>query len=206
MARQALIVLLTVLAFGILVPWYKGFTFLDPRIIAAYGCIAILFVAPASAESFTDSSGERTAVLPRLLVLVAFAWGVTVLVLLTAFVTLNVAYWQGALVTPSWTLFTAVLVCSLTACAAVAVLSAVLARRFSAGAVKGILRIAFLAVLLALVFSSRLPDAWQIALAEHATRRAVTRLAWECSAICAMAAVALLIPLLRTRRPAPSPN
>ena len=37
MAKQALIILFTVLAFGILVPWYKGFTFLDPRMLAAYG-------------------------------------------------------------------------------------------------------------------------------------------------------------------------
>jgi hypothetical protein len=29
------------------VPLYKGFGFLDPRIIAAYACLALLFVAPA---------------------------------------------------------------------------------------------------------------------------------------------------------------
>ena len=48
MAKQALVILFTVLAFGILVPWYKGFTFLDPRMLAAYGFLAVLFVAPAS--------------------------------------------------------------------------------------------------------------------------------------------------------------
>ena len=51
MARQAVVILFTVLAFGILVPWYKGFTFLDPRVLLAYGLLALLFVAPASAES-----------------------------------------------------------------------------------------------------------------------------------------------------------
>ena len=55
MAKQALIILFTVLAFGILVPWYKGFTFLDPRMLAAYGLLAVLFVAPASAESFAGA-------------------------------------------------------------------------------------------------------------------------------------------------------
>ncbi len=50
MAMQALVILMGVIAFGILVPLYKGFGFLDPRIIAAYACLALLFVAPPSAE------------------------------------------------------------------------------------------------------------------------------------------------------------
>ena len=50
MARQALVVLMVVIVFGTLVPIYKGIGFLDPRIIAAYACLALLFVAPASAE------------------------------------------------------------------------------------------------------------------------------------------------------------
>jgi hypothetical protein len=74
MAKQALVILFTVLAFGILVPWYKGFTFLDPRMVAAYGCLAVLFVAPASAEAF---AGERNpassgAILGRLVALIGF--------------------------------------------------------------------------------------------------------------------------------------
>jgi hypothetical protein len=199
MARQALIILFTVLAFGILVPWYKGFTFLDPRMIAAYGCLAILFVAPASAESFAGSRGSASPaiLLGRLMVLVAFGWGVTVLVLLTAYATLNLTYWHGALITPPVELFAAVLLCSLAACVAVGILSAVLARAFPAGVVKAILRFSFLAVLLAFAFSGRLPDEWQIWLMEHTTRRAITRLAWEGAAICAVLAGLLLILLLR---------
>ncbi len=199
MARQALIVLFTVLAFGILVPWYKGFAFLDPRMLAAYGCLAILFVAPASAESFATTPKDATpaAILGRLMVLIAFGWGITVLVLLTALATLNLVYWHGALISPPMQLFAAVLVCSLAACTAVASLSAVLARTFSATVVKSVLRIAFLLVLLAFVFSSRLPDEWQIALMEHTTRRAITRLAWEGSGICAVVAAVLMIPLLK---------
>jgi hypothetical protein len=208
MARQALIVLFTVLAFGILVPWYKGFTFLDPRMIAAYGCLAILFVAPASAESFAASPKGATpaAILARLMVLIAFGWGITVLVLLTALATLNLVYWHGALITPPFELFAAVLVCSLAACAAVAALSAVLASTFSAAVVKAILRIAFLLVLLAFVFSSRLPDEWQIALMEHTTRRAITRLAWEGSGICAVVAAVLMILLFKKSRDTEPPS
>jgi len=199
MAKQALIILFTVLAFGILVPWYKGFAFLDPRMLAAYGFLAVLFVAPASAESF---AGERDlassrALLGRLVALIGFGWGITVLVLFTALATLNLSYWHGSIIAPPAQLFAGVLLCSLAATAAVGTLSAVLARTFSAGVVKTILRFAFLGILLAFAMSARLPDAWQIWLAEHTTRRAITNLAWEGSAICALIACLLLIPLLR---------
>jgi hypothetical protein len=204
MAKQALIILFTVLAFGILVPWYKGFTFLDPRMLAAYGLLAVLFVAPASAEAF---AGDRDlaspgTILGRLMVLIAFGWGITVLVLLTALATLNLSYWHGTLIAPAVNLFAAILVCSLTACAAVGTLSAVLARSLSAGTVKTILRFSFLGILLAFAFSSRLPDAWQIWLEEHTTRRAIIHLAWEGSLVCAVIAGLLMILLLRNPRKA----
>jgi hypothetical protein len=63
--------------------------------------------------------------------------------------------------------------------------------------VKTILRFSFLLILLAFAMSSRLPDEWQIWLAEHTTRRAITSLAWEGAAGCAVLAGLLLIPLLR---------
>src|SRR5215472_13219532 len=159
MARQALITLLTVVAFGILVPWYKGFAFLDPRMVAAYGLIAVLFVAPASAESFAGIPDMSTSsILSRLGVLIGLGWGVTVIVLLTGLVTLNVAYGHGVFIKPPWELFGSVLACSLMASAAVAAASAVLARSRSPIVVKTVLRLVFLAVLLAFVFASRLPD------------------------------------------------
>jgi hypothetical protein len=201
MAKQALIILFTVLAFGILVPWYKGFTFLDPRMLAAYGLLAVLFVAPASAESFAGepSVASPRATLGKLMVLVAFGWGVTVLVLGTALATLNLAYWHGSVIAPSAKLFAGVLVCSLAASAAVGTLSALLARTLSAGVVKTILRFSFLLILLAFAMSSHLPDGWQIWLEEHTTRRAITTLAWEGAAVCAVLAGLLLIPLLKKR-------
>ena len=193
MAKQALIILVTVIAFGILIPWYKGFTFLDPRMIAAYGCLALVYVAPASAES-------SDAGLSRIATVVAFGWGVTVVTVLTGVVTLSVAYSHGNLPPVPFELVGAVLVCSLTASTAVAACSAMLARRFSPQTAKAVLRFLFLLVLLAFAFSSRMPDRWQIFLTDHTTRRAITRLAWEGAAVCAVLAVGLLIPL--ARRPA----
>jgi hypothetical protein len=196
MAKQALVILFTVLAFGILVPWYKGFTFLDPRMIAAYGCLALLFVAPASAEPADTNadSGSRGARLGRIALVVAFGWGVTVVTMITALVTLSIVYGSAEIPVQ---LIGAVLACSLTASTAVAALSAILARRFSARAGKAMLRLAFLLLLLAFAFSARMPEAWQIFLSDHTTRRAITSLAWEASAFFAIAAGALFVPLLR---------
>ena len=191
MAKQSLIILVTVIAFGILVPWYKGFTMLDARMIAAYGCLALLFVAPASAES---SSVGFT----RILTIVAFGWGVTVVTMISALITLTVAYGHGKLPPAPFETAAAILVCSLAASLAVAALTALIARRFSPKTGKTVLRFLFLLVLAALAFNSRLPDRWQIFLADHTTRRAITRLAWEGSIVCAVLAVLLLLPLARS--------
>jgi len=204
MARQALVILFTVLAFGILIPWYKGFTFLDPRMIAAYGCLALLFVAPASAEVSAGTDESPASVLGKVALVVAYGWGITVLTLVTGFATLSLSEGHGTFVGPPFPLLASVLTCSLTASAAVATLSALLARRFSTGAGKAILRIAFLFLLLAFAFSSRLPDEWQIFLADHTTRRAITRLAWEGSAVCALLASFLSILLWQRTKSVPA--
>ena len=75
MARQALVILLVVIAFGILVPIYKGFAFLDARIILAYACLSLLFVAPASAElaATHGKDASPSQLLTRIAVIVA--WG-----------------------------------------------------------------------------------------------------------------------------------
>jgi hypothetical protein len=211
MARQAVVILFTVLAFGILVPWYKGFTFLDPRILLAYALLALLFVAPASAESAAAHTSKQVeegggasppaGILRRIGLVVAYGWGVSLLILITALATLNLTYWRGAVLVPPAAFFFATLAFSLTASFAVAILSGVLARRFSAGGIKSILRFGFLGLLLALALSNRfLPERWQIILSDYSTRRALTRVAWEGAAICAGLAIVLLFPLLRRTR------
>lgn len=212
MRRQALVIVVIVLGFGILVPWYKGIAFLDPRLLLAYGCIAMLFAAPASADAAAAhrAGGSGDSLIASLARIVAFGWGVTVLILVTGVVTVNVTYWRGDVLKPSYALFFGVLAFSLAAAALVAGTSGMLARRLTANGVRGVIRIVFLAVLLLFVFSSRLPDRWQLVLAEYSTRRAITRLAWEAAAVCAAAAAVLFI-LLRAPRTAPqsatmSPN
>ncbi len=207
MARQAVVILFTVLVFGILVPWYKGFTFLDPRILLAYALLALLFVAPASAESATlaakdpGEAGSAARVLTRIALVVAYGWGLAVVILITALATVNLANWRGTLIAPPAPFFLALLLFSLTASFAIAVLSGVLAKRFSASGIKTILRFGFLGLLLLMALSDRiLPERWQVILSDYSTRRALLRLAWNGAAICAVLAVVLMIPLLRKAR------
>jgi hypothetical protein len=206
MARQAVVILIVVAAFGILFPLYKGFGFLDSRILAAYACLALLFVAPASAElAAAGKSSAPAAVIRRIAVIIAWGWGITVVIIATAIVTLNLMSRSGGWLAPPWGFLAAILTFSLSASAAIAMLGAVLARRFSAASVKNILRIGFLAILLAMVFSSRLfPERVQLEIADHfSTRSALTRLAWDSSILSAVVAALLLIPFLRN---APEPE
>ncbi len=195
MARQAVVVLIVVITFGILVPLYKGFGFLDPRIIAAYACLALLFVAPASAELASSSSIRRIALI------VAWGWGVMLLILATAIVTVNVVNGRGGFLAPPAQFLAAVLTFSLSASTTIALLGAILARRFRPATVKNILRAAFFAVLLALAFGSRvLPERVMFSILDpFNTRRSLTHLAWQASVVFAAIAVLLLLVMLRSR-------
>ncbi len=197
MARQALTILIVVIAFGILVPIYKGFGFLDARVIAAYACLALFFVAPASAELAAAGSG---ALLARIAIIVAWGWGLTALILGTAIVTLNILIRRGELIAPPGRFLAAVLIFSLSASIAIAMLGAALARRFSAATAKAILRTAFLAILLAFALGARvLPESITLRVFDRfETRRALTHLAWQSSMVSAVVAALCLLVLLRT--------
>ena len=199
MARQALILLVVVLIFGVLVPWYKGVTILQPMVIMAYALMALLFVAPAASEFWPaiPRPASGSVVLGRIAAIVGYGWGIAVVMLTTALVTLNLVNRSERVLIPPRAFLTAALLFSLTASAAVAVLCALLANRLSAATAKAIVRAVFLLVLFGLAFGSRvLPESWQIVLADHTTRRAITRLAWQGSAICAVIA-AIGSPFLR---------
>ncbi len=209
MARQALIILAVVIAFGVLLPIYKGFGFLDARILAAYALLALLFVAPASAELGTnEAQAPVSALLGNMAIIVAWGWGITVLILGTAIVTLNVVARRGGFLSPPVTFLAAILTFGLAASIAVAMLGAALARRFSAAQVKTILRALFLLVLLAAVFGPRvLPEPVTLAILDRmSTRSALTHLAWEASCISLVVAVLVLLTILKNRPAEPFAN
>jgi len=208
MARQALILVMVVLVFGVVVPWYKGVTILQPTIVMAYALIALLFVAPAASEfwSAVSSPMSRGALAGRMFAIVGYGWGIALLMLVTALVTLNLVNRSERILIPPRPFLTATLLFSLSASAAVAVLCALLAGRFSAATAKAILRGFFLLLLLVLAFGSRvLPESWQIVLADHSTRRAITRMAWQGSVVCAIVAALGLHFLLRRPGDRPQP-
>ena len=201
MARQALVVLIVVITFGFLVPWYKGVAFLQPWVVAIYGCMALLFVAPA-ASNFWDANPDPLPagiLLGRLFQLALFAWGIGLLTLAAAVVTLSLVYGHGLFLPVQTGLMGSVLTFSLAASAAMAALSALLARRLTATSTRGILRGLFLLILMAFAFGPRFfPESWQIALSDWTTRRAITRLAWEGSVVSAVVAALLVAGLLET--------
>ena len=181
MARQALVVLMVVIVFGILVPIYKGFAFLDSRIIAAYACLALLFVAPASAE-LGAAPGK---ILGKIAIIVAWGWGITVLILGTALVTLNLIDHREGFIAPPLEFLAAVLTFSLIASIAIAHVgrdsgAAIFAGRREEHSASG-----FLILLLAMAFGSRiLPESVTLAIFDRFnTRRALTHLAWQGSVV-----------------------
>ena len=120
MVRQALLLIVTVALFGVLVPWLKGFAFLDPLIILAYACLGVLYVAPAAAEAFGTQApvlvmDSRAAVARKMLVLVAYGVGVSLLMLASGVVTVNLLEWHGSFISPRPALLLAAVLLSLTA-------------------------------------------------------------------------------------------
>src|SRR5260370_15610378 len=128
--------------------------------IVAYACLALVFVAPASAEAFATrvKSAPEAAALNKVFKVVAYGWGMTVLILVSAFVTINLTKWQGTILTLPLQVCAAALMFSLSASVAVAAFSAVLARYLSAGAVEMGPPLGFLLVLLSFAFCFPLAD------------------------------------------------
>jgi hypothetical protein len=193
MLRQALLLIVTVALFGVLVPWLKGFGFLDPLMIVCYACLGVLYVAPACAEAFgKQPQGSREATVRKMAVLASYGAGVSMLMLLSGILTVNVANWHGSFVGPRWPLLLAALLLSVTACAAVVAVTTVVASSYGPKAAKSMIRIALLVFLLALVFGyPRLPEDAKFQLELNLTTSGLTRLALEFSALLALVSASL---------------
>jgi len=189
------LVLAVLLTFGILLPWYKGLEFLDPVMILAYCCLGLLFVAPASAEAFatTHQFSIPADVLKRMGAMLAYGWGVTILILAAGIATVNATHWHGSILSPPATLLAASLLFSLTACGAVIGLCALLSRKLTAASVKGIIRAVFLVVLALLAFGRRfLGQQSQNAIDSQMTTEGITHFAFLASAILACGGAGLV--------------
>jgi hypothetical protein len=201
MAKQSVLVLAVVITFGILLPWYKGLDFLDPVMIVAYSCMGVLFVAPASAEAFAAASREVSSAsetLKGIATVLAYGWGITVLILAAGIGTVNVSHWHGSILAPPPTLLASSLLLGLTACWFVAGACALLARKLSVRSVKGLIRLVFLVLLAGLAFSNRfLAQQTQTAIAARMTTEGLTHFAFLTSAVLALGGAGLVaaVPL-----------
>jgi len=206
MLKQTVLVLAVLVTFGVLLPWYKGIDFLDPVLIVAYCCLGLLFVAPASAESFAASqtiAGPGDA-LARMGAVLAYGWGVTVLILTAGIATVNLSHWHGAILSPPGSFLIAALVFSLTACAAMIGLCALLSRRLSAASVKGVIRAVFLVVLALLVFGRRfLGEQSQNEIESKMTTDGLTHYALIASALLALCGAGLVAAAAAAARTKP---
>ncbi len=203
MAKQALLILGIVAVFGICLPWYKGLDFLDPVIITAYALLAVFFVAPASAEAFAGQHPTpRAEILRRSGTLLAYGWGIALLVLAAGLASVNFKMWHGHPLMPESPFLVAVLLLGLTLSAVVIATSAFMARRMTAKAIKGILRLTFLVILIAVGFGNRLlPDQTRYRIGDELTTDGIEHMAFFSSAVLAIVAALMFFWLVRKAQP-----
>lgn len=178
-AASGLINLAFLAGFGVLVPWRKGFSFLDPEIIVLYTCLAMLFVVPAVSGLLAADDGKPApdAVLfGRVGSAVLYGWGMAVLALLLGLITVNVSNWHGEVLHPGWGVLSAAVLLGLAASIFVGDLGAFLSISFSPGAARMFFRLVFLLLLLGMVFRAYLlPESWQETLTRQMTTEGLTR-------------------------------
>jgi hypothetical protein len=197
--------LLVAVAFGIVVPWRRGIEFFDPLLVLLYSFIALLFAAPAITELLGREWTDSRTVLARIFASALFGWGAFCFILLLGIVSVQVEFHPGRMLFPAANVLGAALSLSLTASLAVSAVGALFSVVLDPLSAKLLLRGAFVAFLLLLLFGGRfLPRAWQYSLAQNITPRAVTESAYLVSGILAVLAAGPVIALCFTRSRPPS--
>ena len=176
MTRPVLTVLTVVALFGVLVPWYKRYDFLDPVMLAAYFCLPVVLVAPMAADALAASAETAMGTAGRALAVTFYGWGLGMVIIIAGLITVNAANWHGHLLLPAGKLLAAGSAFSAAAALTAVLATGFLARCFSARSAKTILRLLFLAVLIAMVLVARgASEAWTAAFWRHMTTPELTR-------------------------------
>ncbi len=193
--------LFVIAAFGIAVPWRRGFDFYDPLLILLYSFIALLFAAPAITDLLGSDWTGSTTLLARIFASAIFGWSAFCLILFLGIATVNVQYGAGRLLIPQWNILGASLALSLTACLSVSALGALFTVVLDPTSAKLILRGGFVAVLAAFLFGGRfIPEPWRIALGENMTSRRIVHSAWIASGVFAIFAAGPILALRFVRK------
>ncbi len=199
--RSVLVTLAVLAAFGILVPWMKGFDFLDTRFVLAYCSIGLLFAGPLMAEMLAHDGTALAAPIvyfARIPLAALYGWVVSVLMLAMGFVVVNVRHWHGSVLLPA----TPVLICAITlgllTAIVVAEFTAVVTLQLSANAARIALRVVFLGVLAFILFG---PDSVSDAVSRALANDALPAVAWKISAGLVAISGVLLFALQSTVSP-----
>ena len=194
--RTILINLAVIVAFGVFIPWRKGYDFLDALIVVCYALLSLLFVAPAIADFMTARPDSARRLFSAIARAVIYSWGISVLILAMGIATVNLTHRHMVILYPPPMLLAAALFLGLVACVFVAAASAFITLLFSGAAAKTVMRIGFLALLAALLFGPRfLPATGQYWLARQMTTRGIVHLSLVLSAIVVLADAILLAAL-----------
>lgn len=180
--------------FGGLVPYLKGFEFLDVMLLLPYSMLSLFFVAPMAVDSVFATEGRRVPLrgLARA-ALLGWAGGMAVTWMGIA----TVSWKAQRVITPPAAVALALPVLSLLGCVFVAALAAIIAKRaVNQDAAKSRLRIGFLLLLVAILGLPRLlSDDTNAALLGLLTPEGLVRLVLIAAPITAVASVAILARL-----------
>ena len=157
-ARAILVHIAVVGVFGVLLPLWLGFQFLDPVTIAAYACLGVMFSAPAAAQAFATARPRSVIeMLARIAVTVLYGEIMAIAILAAGFITFFSTH--SAVFGVDFVSLAEAAALGLSGSLAMAAIAAWISLRLSAGASRMAIRIIFLGLLMLFFFRSRwLPD------------------------------------------------
>jgi hypothetical protein len=147
-----------VVVFGIFLPWWLGYQFLDPVTLTAYCCLGVMFAAPAAAQAFGDDRPQSMReALKRIAMSALYGESMALVILVAGFMT---AYFRSpALFVLDIRGILEPIALGAAGTLALASISAVIGLMLPKGAARMALRVIFLGLLLLFFFRSRwLPD------------------------------------------------
>src|SRR5690349_17965114 len=98
--RSLILTLLVILAFGVLVPWRRGFDFFDSFVLFIYSAIALLFAASALTDLLASSDGP-VRLPPAIVAAALHGWSVLAIVYVLGIATVNATFRAPQLLYPS---------------------------------------------------------------------------------------------------------
>ncbi len=155
MTRTLLSVGLLIALFGIGVPWFKRYDFLDPVMLAAYFCLPLVLAAPVAADAFAGSAESTSATVIAALRVTLFGWGVGIAIIAAGLITVNAMSWHGHVLMPGASFLASCAFFSASAALTSVIAAGLLAHLSSARVAKTVLRLVFFAILIAMVLLVR---------------------------------------------------